>query len=183
MQKHLIIGCGLLLFVLALLVGGRMFLAQMPPEAEPIACTMDAMLCPDGSSVGRVGPSCEFAPCPHVPEPIEDPMLNVMEPKPEETVTSPLVVNGTAHGSWFFEGTFPVYLVDKDERIIAEAQAVAKEDWMRDGLVPFTASLNYLFSSDTQYDQGAIVLMGANPSDLPENEKMRKVPINFEVGQ
>lgn len=30
----------------------------------PVACTMDAKVCPDGSSVGRQGPSCEFAPCP-----------------------------------------------------------------------------------------------------------------------
>ncbi len=29
-----------------------------------VACTMDAKLCPDGSSVGRTGPNCEFAPCP-----------------------------------------------------------------------------------------------------------------------
>ncbi|OGD32489.1 hypothetical protein A3C91_02560 [Candidatus Azambacteria bacterium RIFCSPHIGHO2_02_FULL_52_12] len=29
-----------------------------------IACTMEAKLCPDGSAVGRVGSSCEFAPCP-----------------------------------------------------------------------------------------------------------------------
>ena len=28
------------------------------------ACTDDAMICPDGSSVGRTGPNCEFAPCP-----------------------------------------------------------------------------------------------------------------------
>lgn len=27
-------------------------------------CTMDAMMCPDGTSVGRVGPNCEFAACP-----------------------------------------------------------------------------------------------------------------------
>jgi hypothetical protein len=27
------------------------------------ACTMEAKLCPDGSSVGRSGPNCEFAPC------------------------------------------------------------------------------------------------------------------------
>lgn len=28
------------------------------------SCTMDAKICPDGSSVGRTGPNCEFAPCP-----------------------------------------------------------------------------------------------------------------------
>lgn len=27
-------------------------------------CTMEAKLCPDGSSVGRTGPNCEFEPCP-----------------------------------------------------------------------------------------------------------------------
>lgn len=28
-------------------------------------CTMDARQCPDGSFVGRVPPSCNFAPCPY----------------------------------------------------------------------------------------------------------------------
>ena len=30
----------------------------------PKACTKEAKLCPDGSSVGRTGPNCEFSPCP-----------------------------------------------------------------------------------------------------------------------
>lgn len=34
------------------------------PSAKPVACTQEAKLCPDGSSVGRTGPNCEFAPCP-----------------------------------------------------------------------------------------------------------------------
>ncbi len=33
-------------------------------EPEPIACTMEAKICPDGSAVGRTGPNCEFAACP-----------------------------------------------------------------------------------------------------------------------
>ncbi|MCX6823267.1 MAG: hypothetical protein NTX91_04745 [candidate division SR1 bacterium] len=39
---------------------------QVTPEqpTEPKACTMEAKLCPDGSSVGRTGPNCEFAKCP-----------------------------------------------------------------------------------------------------------------------
>jgi hypothetical protein len=28
------------------------------------ACTMEAKICPDGTSVGREGPSCAFSPCP-----------------------------------------------------------------------------------------------------------------------
>jgi hypothetical protein len=33
-------------------------------EIEETFCTLDAKICPDGSSVGRSGPNCEFAPCP-----------------------------------------------------------------------------------------------------------------------
>lgn len=37
--------------------------------SEPVFCTADAKLCPDGSAVGRVGPNCEFAKCPGEPMP------------------------------------------------------------------------------------------------------------------
>jgi len=36
-----------------------------PNPSEPvIACTADAKVCPDGSSVGRKGPACQFEACP-----------------------------------------------------------------------------------------------------------------------
>ncbi|MCX6713383.1 MAG: hypothetical protein NTY66_04220 [Candidatus Vogelbacteria bacterium] len=31
---------------------------------QPVACTMEAKQCPDGSYVGRTGPKCEFTACP-----------------------------------------------------------------------------------------------------------------------
>lgn len=33
-------------------------------SSRQIACTKEAKLCPDGSSVGRTGPNCEFETCP-----------------------------------------------------------------------------------------------------------------------
>lgn len=40
-------------------------LTPSPSETnEGTICTMDAKICPDGSSVGRSGPNCEFAACP-----------------------------------------------------------------------------------------------------------------------
>jgi len=33
-------------------------------EDTGTACTLEALVCPDGSAVGRIGPNCEFAPCP-----------------------------------------------------------------------------------------------------------------------
>jgi len=35
-----------------------------PMPTEPVFCTQEAMLCPDGSYVGRTGPNCEFTQCP-----------------------------------------------------------------------------------------------------------------------
>lgn len=37
--------------------------SNLPSTPGP-ACTLEAKLCSDGTSVGRVGPNCEFAPCP-----------------------------------------------------------------------------------------------------------------------
>lgn len=36
-----------------------------PPNPENVRCTMEVIQCPDGSYVGRVAPSCSFAPCPN----------------------------------------------------------------------------------------------------------------------
>ncbi len=55
-----------LIAVAALLVGG-FFVYQTSLHEESqnqVACTMEAMQCPDGSYVGRTGPNCEFAACP-----------------------------------------------------------------------------------------------------------------------
>lgn len=43
--------------------GGENFVEDIS-ETQPVACTLDAKICPDGSAVGRTGPNCEFAPCP-----------------------------------------------------------------------------------------------------------------------
>lgn len=57
----------LLIAGLVLLFGsifGGLYLVKS--SVKEVACTMEAKLCPDGSSVGRVRPTCDFAPCPTV---------------------------------------------------------------------------------------------------------------------
>jgi hypothetical protein len=34
-------------------------------QNNPIACTEEAKICPDGTAVGRIPPDCDFAPCPY----------------------------------------------------------------------------------------------------------------------
>jgi hypothetical protein len=60
MKKTLII----LIILLVILTGIWFGLKFLIGGEEPVACTMDAKQCPDGSYVGRVAPNCEFAPCP-----------------------------------------------------------------------------------------------------------------------
>lgn len=44
---------------------------------QPVACTKEAKMCPDGSYVGRTGPNCEFTPCTQ-PAPIPAPQPNAV---------------------------------------------------------------------------------------------------------
>ncbi len=54
-------------------VAGYFIYKNTVATPERVACTMEAMICPDGTSVGRTGPKCEFSPCPTA---IPDPMAN-----------------------------------------------------------------------------------------------------------
>lgn len=61
----------LLLLLAAIGATAVVWLNTNDKSTQPIACTMEAKLCPDGSAVGRSGPNCEFAECPAVvPAPV-----------------------------------------------------------------------------------------------------------------
>lgn len=49
----------------ALLLIGFIVLPKAFSRSHRIACTQEAKLCPDGSYVGRAGPTCEFTACPN----------------------------------------------------------------------------------------------------------------------
>jgi len=137
---------------------------------KPVACTQEAKLCSDGSYVGRTGPNCEFALCPH-----ED-LIRVFTPQANGKISSPLLIKGEARGFWFFEATFPVKLLDDKGNIIAQHYAQAKGDWMTEDFVPFEAEL--VFEAPTT-QKGWLVLEKDNPSDLPENAEELRIPIIF----
>jgi len=143
-------------------------------KGKPVACTQEAKLCSDGSYVGRTGPNCEFALCPH-----ED-LIRVFTPQANEKISSPLSIKGEARGFWFFEATFPVKLLDDKGNIIAQHYAQAKGDWMTEDFVPFEAEL--VFEAPTT-QKGWLVLEKDNPSDLPENADELRIPIIFDYSK
>lgn len=63
------------IIVIIAIAGGAYFLGKLPikpADKGSKACTQEAKICPDGSSVGRSGPNCEFSPCPSAtPKPID----------------------------------------------------------------------------------------------------------------
>lgn len=154
---------------------------------EPVACTMEAKLCPDGSAVGRVGPRCEFAPCPtgtaidEVGVQIESKkdLIVVDTPLRDTQIASPLTVSGRARGTWYFEASFPITVVDWDGLIIGQGHAEAQSDWMTEDFVPFTGTITFDVATDTPYRRGAIIFGKDNPSGLPQNDDALEIPVLF----
>jgi len=61
----------------------------------------------------------------------------------EATVSSPFTVSGKARGTWFSEGSFPVFLTDENGKLLAESFGHSEESWMTSEFIPFTVTLNY----------------------------------------
>ncbi|HPI67360.1 MAG TPA: GerMN domain-containing protein [bacterium] len=103
-------------------------------------------------------------------------LIRINNPRPNATVSSPLTISGQARGNWFFEGSFPVKLLDKNGQELASGIAEAKSDWMSDEFVDFSAELNFVAESG---ESGILVLKKDNPSGLPENDDELIVPVIF----
>ena len=55
-----------IVLIVVLGLGGFLYrnMLEHPPSPTQTVCTLEAKICPDGTTVGRTGPSCEFSPCP-----------------------------------------------------------------------------------------------------------------------
>jgi len=103
--------------------------------------------------------------------------------KPGDKIASPLKITGESGGGWFFEGSFPIDLVDWDGRIIATGIAHAKGDWMTSNFVPFEAEIKFTKPANpTNQDyasKGALIFRKDNPSDRREFDAAYELPIKF----
>lgn len=85
-------------------------------------------------------------------------------------------INGQARGTWFFEASFPIELLDKDGKILVQSYAQAQGEWMTENFVPFVAKLQVPASYT---GPAVIVLRKDNPSALPEYEASISFPITI----
>lgn len=112
-------------------------------------------------------------------EPVADAhadLIRIHRPRANDPVGSPLVIEGAARGSWYFEATFPVRLIDADGRVLAQHYAQAQGEWMTERFVPFRAELSYERRGTTR---GSLVLEKANASGLPEHANAVRIPVRF----
>jgi hypothetical protein len=107
-------------------------------------------------------------------------VIHVFEPQVGSVVRSPLNVSGEARGTWFFEATFPLALVDEGGSVIAQGYATADGDWMTEDFVPFTGEIEFVAQDELgQAIQAVLVLSKANPSGLPELDADIRVPVEL----
>jgi len=99
------------------------------------------------------------------------PMVLVTTPASGARVGSPLVVEGTAPGDWYFEAQFVGQLRGADGTLLAEAPARAQEDWMTEAPVPYRAEFTFSVTAETP---ATIVLQEDMPAD---NTNPREVTI------
>jgi len=100
----------------------------------------------------------------------------VTAPVANQRVMSPLTVTGEARGSWYFEASFPVKLLDGNGNVLVQTHADAQGDWMTNEFVPFKAVLTF---SKPLTRTGTLVLEKDNPSDLPQNAASVTIPVQF----
>ncbi len=104
--------------------------------------------------------------------------VKVTSPKPDQIISSPLVIEGEARGFWFFEASFPVKLLDANGKEVAVMPVQAQGEWMTEDFVPFKAELKF---SNVSTKTGTLVFQKDNPSGLPEHDESISIPVVFEL--
>lgn len=102
--------------------------------------------------------------------------IRITVPTANAVITSPLTVTGEARGTWYFEASFPVELLDANRSQVAVVPAQAQGEWMTENFVPFTAMLNF---TPPTAETGFLVLKKDNPSGLPEHDGHIEIPVRF----
>lgn len=104
-------------------------------------------------------------------------LIRLTNIQPGDKISSPLEITGEARGTWFFEASFPITILDDSGNIIVEGHAEATADWMTEEFVGFKATLQ--FTTPQNVTKGFLVLHKDNPSGLAQNDDELKIPVKF----
>ena len=103
-------------------------------------------------------------------------LIRVATPRPNQTIPKPVIIKGEARGTWFFEASFPIKIIDKNGNQLGTGVAQAQGEWMTEDFVPFETVIQ--FTAPTT-DTGSLILEKDNPSGLPQYDDQLVIPIKF----
>ena len=88
------------------------------------------------------------------------------------------VIKGSVTGSWYFEGEFPVRILNREMEVIETLIAYAKEDWMTTERVPFELEVDFPLIADSYV---ILRFEKSNPSGLIENSDFADLQLLVKV--
>lgn len=101
--------------------------------------------------------------------------VQVISPKPNTVITSPVKISGSVSGTWFFEGQIISRIVDADGTVLGQGPLVASGDWMTTSSVPFSGIIPFNVPNSKT---GFVVIEADNPSGQ-DNPPSFKIPVLF----
>ncbi len=104
-------------------------------------------------------------------------LIVVELPFPGAVTGKEFSVIGKARGTWFFEASFPLELLDQLGNVIATGYAQAEGEWMTEEFVPFKGTIK---APESYMGPATLVLKKDNASGLPENDASISFPITVE---
>lgn len=120
-------------------------------------------------------------------------VVQAFSPNRHEVISSPLSIQGEAPGTWFFEGSAPIVLVNWDGVIVAQGYVEAQDDWMTEDVIAFEGEMTFtdIFpqtEEELDFEQleefmkkGTLILKKSNPSGMPEKDDAIEIPIRFSL--
>jgi hypothetical protein len=103
-------------------------------------------------------------------------VITVSSPLPGDVVGKQFSIQGQARGTWYFEASFPVLVLDNTGKVIYQSPAKALSDWMTTEFVPF--EINVTIPS-TYSGAATVVLKKDNPSGLSDREANVSFPVTI----
>ncbi|HEX7017478.1 MAG TPA: hypothetical protein VF209_01045 [Patescibacteria group bacterium] len=155
-----------------------------------VGCAEDLKTCSDGTTVSRVAPECEFAPCPSVfprpsisPVPLPSPVNNVTTHKVLAVGFNP-VENGVTFADTYFAAAMGASASATEDRVFADtAEAFGR---LSQGQIKFEVAKKIQITESPTYPDGFVFTLESykpcvwgTPDFQPEECERRKQQFNY----
>lgn len=100
--------------------------------------------------------------------------LTLLNIQSNDTISNGIDINGHVKGNWYFEGEFPVRILDSRGDVVASTSAIAQSEWTTDEEVPFRLRVDLPIIQEHNL---VFVFQKSNPSGLMENEDSVSIPL------